>query len=166
MRLETCWFCSSNIYPGRGVVFARNDGTIFRFCRSKCHNNFMMKRNPRKVKWTKAYRAARGKDLTNDTTFELERKRNRPERYNRDTMQKTLKAMERITEIRNQRESRFIANRLKERKRQEKLQARKQLDQEIHLIKSPAATETVASTSKAKLKTPIEKVRGREKMQE
>ena len=33
-------------------------------------------------------------------------------------------------------------------------------------IKSPAATETVASTSKAKLKTPIEKVRGREKMQE
>ncbi|QDZ21769.1 ribosomal protein L24 [Chloropicon primus] len=164
MRLETCWFCSSNIYPGRGVVFARNDGTVFRFCRSKCHNNFKMKRNPRKVKWTKAYRAAKGKDLTNDTTFELERKRNRPERYNRDVMQKTLKAMERITDIRNQRESRFIANRLKERKRQERKLARKQLDQEIHLVQSPAAA--IASTSKEKLKTPVEKVRGRQKMQE
>ena len=47
-------------------------------------------REARKVKWTKAYRAAHGKDLTNDTTFELERKRNRPERYNRDVMQKTM----------------------------------------------------------------------------
>ena len=145
-------------------MYARNDGTLFRFCRSKCHNNFKMKRNPRKVKWTKAYRAARGKDLTNDTTFELERKRNRPERYNRDVMQKTLKAMEKITAIRNRRESRFIANRLKERKTQERKLARKQLDQEIHLIKSPAAA--LASTSAEKIKTPVEKVRGRQAMKE
>ncbi len=121
-----------------------------------------MKRNPRKVKWTKAYRAAKGKDLTNDTTFELERKRNRPERYNRETMQKTLKAMEKITEIRHKRESRFIANRLKERKRQERKLARKELEQEIHLIKSPVATAAEASTSKDKLKTPVEKVRRRQ----
>eukprot|EP00216_Chloropicon_sp_CCMP2111_P002680 CAMPEP_0198242188 /NCGR_PEP_ID=MMETSP1446-20131203/12286_1 /TAXON_ID=1461542 ORGANISM="Unidentified sp, Strain CCMP2111" /NCGR_SAMPLE_ID=MMETSP1446 /ASSEMBLY_ACC=CAM_ASM_001112 /LENGTH=124 /DNA_ID=CAMNT_0043925487 /DNA_START=197 /DNA_END=571 /DNA_ORIENTATION=- len=119
-----------------------------------------MKRNPRKVKWTKAYRAARGKDLTNDTTFELERKRNRPERYNRETMQKTLKAMERITEIRNKRENRFIANRLKTRKKQERELARKTLDQEIHLVKSPAAVKTKSAD---KVKTPVEKVRRRNK---
>lgn len=34
-----------------------------------------------------------------DTTFEMERRRNRPEKYNRELVQKTVKAMEKITEV-------------------------------------------------------------------
>ncbi|KAI5675113.1 hypothetical protein M9H77_06063 [Catharanthus roseus] len=155
MRLEKCWFCSSTIYPGHGIQFVRNDAKIFRFCRSKCHKNFKMKRNPRKVKWTKAYRRLHGKDMTQDSTFEFERKRNRPERYDRNLAENTLKAIKKITKVRADRQEKHIANRMKGKKAQERKEAAKELEQSIHLIKAPAALQQEPSLTLPKAKVKV-----------
>jgi hypothetical protein len=47
-----------------------------------------------------------------DTTFEFERRRNRPERYNRDLVDQTLNAIKKIEEVREKRESKFWESRL------------------------------------------------------
>eukprot|EP01127_Copromyxa_protea_P002070 TRINITY_DN11956_c0_g1_i1.p1 TRINITY_DN11956_c0_g1~~TRINITY_DN11956_c0_g1_i1.p1 ORF type:complete len:161 (+),score=45.44 TRINITY_DN11956_c0_g1_i1:39-521(+) len=139
MRIEKCWFCGSPIYPGHGMVFVRNDAKLFRFCGSKCHKNFKMKRNPRKVKWTKAFRKSHNKDMVVDSTIELEQKRNRPMKYNREKMETTIKAMQRIAEIREKRERQFYENRIKDKKKHEHLRALKDLEENLHLIEAPLA---------------------------
>ncbi|EDO37625.1 predicted protein [Nematostella vectensis] len=137
MRLEKCYFCSSTVYPGHGISFIRNDCKIFRFCRSKCHKNFKMKRNPRKMKWTKAFRKAAGKDLAIDSTFEFEKKRNVPVKYNRELWSNTVRAMKRIEEIKQKRQAQHIKNRLKPNKELVKEADKKEVQQNISLISQP-----------------------------
>jgi len=112
MRIDKCYFCSKSVYPGHGSQFVRNDAKVFRFCTSKCHKNFKMKRNPRKVRWTKAFRKAAGKEMTIDSTFEFEKRRNIPVRYDRELLQTTMKVMKRVAEIKAKREARFYKNRI------------------------------------------------------
>lgn len=81
-----------------------------------------MKRNPRKLGWTKAYRKAAGKEMTGmeliadlsvlsqkaansrvslvDSTLQFAQRRNVPVRYDRTLWEKTMQAMTRIQEIR------------------------------------------------------------------
>lgn len=140
MRVEKCYFCSSPCYPGHGIVFVRNDSKQFRFCRSKCHRNFNKKRNPRKVAWTKAYRKTRGKEMAVDSTFEFEKRRNRPVKYDRDLMGKTILAMQRVQEIKSKREERFHANRMKDAKAEKKSQVRVEIEKSIELL-APAVAK-------------------------
>lgn len=111
-----------------------------------------MKRNPRKVKWTKAFRKLAGKELAQDSTFDLERKRNRPEKYDREVMHKTITAIQKIENIRQKRQDRFYDTRMQKAKKQQKLEDKKQLEQEIHLVKAPAAI----AKSKEKMRIPVE----------
>ena len=112
----------------------RNDGKSFRFCRSKCHKNFKMKRNPRKLKWTKAYRKNAGKEMVVDSTLQFAARRNVPVRYDRELVAKTLKAMERITDIRTRRERVFYKKRMAGKRAREVTAARKLVANNEHLL--------------------------------
>jgi len=140
MRVETCYFCSGPVYPGHGVQFVRNDSKCFRFCRSKCIRNFKKKRNPRKVAWTKSYRKQRGKEMTIDATFEFEKRRNRPVKYDRDLYGQTVQAMQKVKEIQSHREQRFFETRQKDATQEKKSQARAEIEKSIELL-APAVAQ-------------------------
>lgn len=86
-----------------------------------------MKRQPRKLKWTKTHRALRGKEMIVDSSLLLSqfaKKRNVPVKYDRNLVAATIKAMERVEEIRQRRERVFTKKRLagklaRERRREE-----------------------------------------------
>ncbi|KAH9898850.1 ribosomal protein L24e-domain-containing protein [Xylariomycetidae sp. FL2044] len=141
MRIETCYFCSRPAYPSKGITFVRNDAKQFRFCRSKCHKNFKMKRNPRKLKWTKAFRKAAGKEMVVDSTLQFAARRNVPVRYNRDLVQKTIKAMERISEIRQKRERVFYKKRMAGRRARALAADRKLVASHSHLLPKMRGSE-------------------------
>lgn len=139
MRVEKCSFCSSPVYPGHGIVFVRNDCKTFRFCRSKCHKQFKHKKNPRKARWTKAFRRANQKELTLDPTFEFEKKRDAPPKYSRDLWQKSVEAMQKVEQIRQKREAHFMMLRFQKANQIEKQTDRNIVRKNLNMIRSPAA---------------------------
>ena len=112
----------------------RNDAKQFRFCRSKCHKNFKMKRNPRKLGWTKAFRRAHGKEMVVDSTLQFQQRRNAPVRYNRELVAGTLRAMERVEEVRKRRERVFYKQRMMGKAERELAADRKLVQENQHLL--------------------------------
>eukprot|EP01132_Coremiostelium_polycephalum_P003961 gene3961-4955_t len=141
MRLEKCYFCGGTVYPGHGIQFVRNDCTVFKFCTSKCHKNFKLKRNPRKTRWTRAFKVANNKIMTVDKSLQFEKKRNRPMKTDRNLIQTTIQAMKRIDEITEARKIRFYKQRMAGVKTKEKLRALKEIDESISIIRMPSALE-------------------------
>ncbi|XP_076767045.1 ribosomal protein L24-like [Xylocopa sonorina] len=139
MRIESCYFCSSRIYPGHGIQFVRNDCKIFKFCRSKCHAAFKKKKNPRKVRWTKAYRKTVGKELAVDPSFEFEKRRNTPVKYNRELWNNAVEAMKKVETIKQRRQNLHIMQRLRKGRELEQERDIKEVQRDLSLIRSPAA---------------------------
>ena len=165
MRIEHCFVCSSPIYPGHGIQFVRNDSKLFRFCRSKCHNAFKAKKNPRKLKWTKAARIVRNKEMKVDSTFDFEKRRNRPEKYNRDLVKLTVSAMKKVEQIKQQRQLRFYQARQKLAAEQEKISARKEIIKSIDLIAPPLSKQREnANRITEKVKANLEKQLAKKKL--
>jgi len=51
-----CSFCNNPVVSGTGTMLVKNDGSVLWFCSSKCKKNaLVLKRDPRKLKWTKKY---------------------------------------------------------------------------------------------------------------
>lgn len=103
-----------------------------------------MKRNPRKLKWTKAFRKSVGKEMTVDQTLSFAARRNIPVRYNRDLVSTTLKAMQRVSEIKAKRERVFYKNRMAGNKERAKAADRKLVAENEHLLPRIRGSEKVA----------------------
>jgi large subunit ribosomal protein L24e len=100
-----------------------------------------MKRNPRKLAWTKSFRRAHGKEMTVDSTLTFAQRRNVPVRYNRDLVASTLKAMARVSEIRAKRERAFYKARMRGNKARQREEDRKLVMENQHLL--PPSERTV-----------------------
>ena len=51
-----CTFSGEELEPGTGLMFIKRDGTVMWFKNSKARKNALnLKRNPRRVKWTRHY---------------------------------------------------------------------------------------------------------------
>jgi large subunit ribosomal protein L24e len=92
------------------------------------------------MKWTKAFRKNAGKEMTVDSTFEFEKRRNRPVRYNRETMATTLRAMKRVSEIQHKRQDMFFKMRMRAHKGVQREQIRAEIQKGIEII-APAAAD-------------------------
>jgi len=136
---------------------------MFRFCRPKCHKAFIKKRNPRKIRWTKAFRKAAGKEMKVDSTFEFEKRRNMPVKYDRELMGATIRAMKRVSEIQKAREDRYFDKRMAAGREAEREAEKIELAEGIHLVapavvrereeKAVALKDVIAEKSKARMDT-------------
>ncbi|KAF3937090.1 hypothetical protein ABW19_dt0208905 [Dactylella cylindrospora] len=93
-----------------------------------------MKRNPRKLKWTKAFRKSAGKEMVVDSTLSFAARRNIPTRYSRDLVATTLKAMQRVSEIQARRERAFYRQRMAGNTAARRAADRKLVEENQHML--------------------------------
>lgn len=106
------------------------------------------------LKWTKSFRKSAGKEMVVDSTLTFAARRNIPVRYNRDLVSTTLKAMQRVSEIRAKRERVFYKNRMAGNKEREKAVNAKLVAENEHLL--PRVRYSEKGAMEAELEEPLE----------
>lgn len=108
-----------------------------------------MKRNPRKLRWTKAFRKAAGKELVVDSSFAFERRRNRVEKYDREVVAKTLSALPAIDKIKRARQKDFYKTRMVVRVKETRKDALRELATSTDLIQPLIVREKLREVKEA-----------------
>ena len=116
------------------------------------------------MKWTKAFRKHAGKEMTVDSTFEFEKRRNRPIKYNRELMGTTLRAMKKVSDIKHKRQDLFFKMRMRAHKAKQRDEVRADIAKGIEII-APAAANREAAIEIAKQKV-ASKQKNKQKAQE
>lgn len=75
-----------------------------------------------------------------DSTFEFEKRRNRPVKYDRNLMGQTLQAMQKVNAIQTAREERHFAARMKDAQVEKKKVARAEIEKSIELLAPAVAS--------------------------
>ena len=110
------------------------------------------------MKWTKAYRAAAGKEMTCDSVLDFEKRRNVPIRYNRDLMVKTIQAMKRVDEIKRVRMQRHFDKRMELHKDKKRKDIENELMKHVDLIEDPQIKEYILKKKTQKVQAKEERI--------
>lgn len=102
--------------------------------------------------------------MTVDTTLQFAARRNIPVRYDRNLVSKTLKVMQRVSEIRARRERVFFKNRMAGNKERVRAANRKLVAENEHLLPRQRASERMAMEVEEPLEVeamevPVQKVK-------
>ena len=95
------------------------------------------------MKWTKAHRKLHGKELMYDKTLEFEKRKEEPIRYDRHLYIKTIAAMQRVEDIKKQRDSLFWKNRMKMCKESNKKAIENELKKHVNIIENKEVKDKI-----------------------
>lgn len=104
-----------------------------------------------------------------DSTLTFAARRNIPVRYNREHVAQTLKAMDRVAEIRAKRERVFYKQRMAGNKEKAKAADRKLVAENEHLLPRVRASERMQDVveeplvEEVRLEQPVQKVKGKKR---
>mmetsp|Transcript_7319 Transcript_7319/g.20820 ORF Transcript_7319/g.20820 Transcript_7319/m.20820 type:complete len:157 (-) Transcript_7319:47-517(-) len=117
---QKCAFSGFRIYPGKGRIFVQKDCKSFKFMDSKSESLWHMKRNPRRISWTAAYRHAHKKGLVAEKAKRKTRRTQKAQRAIVGMNIEALRAKRNQTKSERQAQRELALREIKDKKASEK----------------------------------------------